>query len=68
MAYQEATGKIIYSPCNLNGTVLLPRDSPYILDTPETPKTGTRLAVAGWLDEGSRPLVRSFFLPVRISF
>ena len=52
LAYQEANGNIIYSPCNLDGTVWLSRDASYVLDTPGPPKTGTKLAAVGWIDEG----------------
>ena len=54
VAYQKPTGDIVYSPCNFDGTVQLPHDSPYILETSEAPKAGTKLAVAGWLHEDQR--------------
>jgi len=58
VAYQEAAGKIVYSPCNLNGTVQLPRATPYILETPETPRPGSQLAAVGWIDGDNHLWVR----------
>ena len=50
VAYEDG-GQIIHSPCNKYGTVHLPRDSPFVLETPKAPRVGTPLAAAGWLQE-----------------